>query len=94
MCHFMIEQYLGNVLVPICKRLWKATFAEGGEVQGVWFLIHPTCLDVQVLEYVHFALKTNLKHTNTHKEFLVTTRKRDVFIHPLEGVIVPGSNDM
>lgn len=53
--------------VPICQRLWKATFAERGEVQGVRLLVHPTRLDVQVLEYVHFALETNLKHTHAHK---------------------------
>lgn len=51
--------------VPICEWLWEASFAEGGEVQGVWLLVHPTRLDVQVLEYVHFALETNLKHECT-----------------------------
>lgn len=49
--------------VPICKWLWEAAFAEGGEVQGVRLLVRPTRLDVQVLEYVHFALETNLKRT-------------------------------
>ena len=55
------------MLLPICERLWEATFPEGGEVQGVRLLVHPTRLDVQVLEYVHFALETNLKHTNANR---------------------------
>lgn len=49
--------------VPIGEWLWEAAFAEGGEVQGVRLLVRPTRLDVQVLEYVHFALETNLKQT-------------------------------
>lgn len=65
--HVTMKQYLVNGSVPIRKWLWKASFAEGGKVQGVWFLVHPTCLDVQVLEYVHFALETDLKRRNVHK---------------------------
>lgn len=56
-----------NVSAPICKRLWDATFSKGWEVQGVWLLVHPTRLDVQVLEDVNFALETNLKHTHEYK---------------------------
>lgn len=92
-CHD--ETITTNVSVPICKRLWEATFAEGGEVQGVRFLVHPTGLDVQVLEYVHLALETNLKHTNAHKVSLVsvavTAKKRNTCIHPLDGATVPCS---
>lgn len=58
---------LSHLSLPICKWLWKATFAEGGEVQSVWFLVQPTRLDVQVLEYMHFSLETNLKHTYVHR---------------------------
>lgn len=60
-----------TVSVPICKWLWKATLAEGGEVQGVRLLVHPARLDVQVLEYVHFALETNLKRKKAHQGILL-----------------------
>lgn len=59
----------GNItsVIPICEWLWKAAFAQGREVQSVWFLVRPTRLDVQVLEYMYFALETNLKHTNVRR---------------------------
>lgn len=46
--------------LPISERLWKAAFAEGGQIQRVWFLVRSTSLDVQVFEYVHFTLQANL----------------------------------
>lgn len=55
-------------LLPVCERLWKAAFAEGGEVQGVWFLVHSASLDVQVFEYVHFAFQTNLNHKHRRQK--------------------------
>lgn len=83
-----------NQLLPVSEGLWKTSFAERREVQGVWLLVRSTSLDVQVLEDMHFALKANLKCIKSKTELSplsITTAERMISSQPLDGALVSGS---